>query len=355
VLQEQVDDGTSFGVIVRVQSELREQRVLPDQVGDRVLEDGDDSLEGLAIGRGLEVVDDVELDAQLTRRSESVLRGPSMTVVVDGDVGHRPEHYGYRARMRLLALRCGDIRTDPGLLLAGRASGHTFDLPVMTHAIDTGDGVLLWDTGMNVRCFEDLADYLGPAMASTFEPLGDADTLAPARLRRAGFDGDDIRWVVNSHLHFDHCGCNSSFPPAKWVIRAREAAFYRSKLGHPAFGLGPDDLGPDDPAPFDYEDEHDLLGDGSLVLLDTRGHTPGHQSLLVTFSDGRRYVLVGDAAYTRDAVDAGQPQGRPWNAELATAALARLKALEESGATLLLAHDREQWSDVSDVADVHAA
>ena len=72
----------------------------------------------------------------------------------------------------------------------------------------------------------------------------------------------------------------------------------------------------------------------------------------MTFGDGRRYVLVGDAAYTRDAIDAGQPQGRPWNVELATAALARLKALEESGATLLLAHDREQWSDVSDVADV---
>ncbi len=257
--------------------------------------------------------------------------------------------------MRLLALRCGDIRTDPGLLLDGRRSEQTFDIPVMTHAIDTGDGVLVWDTGMNARCLEDLAGYLGPAMASTFQPLGDAETLAPARLRQAGFSGDDIRWVVNSHLHFDHCGCNSSFPPAKWVIRAREVAFYRSKLGHPAFGLGPDDLGPDDPAPFDYEDQHDLLGDGSLVLLDTRGHTPGHQSMLVTFTDGRRYVLVGDAAYTRDAIDAGQPQGRPWNQELAIAAIARLKALEDAGATLLLAHDSAQWSDVDDVADVHAA
>jgi glyoxylase-like metal-dependent hydrolase (beta-lactamase superfamily II) len=278
-----------------------------------------------------------------------------MRVVVDGHVGHGPEHYGYRAPMRLLALRCGDIRTDPGLLLDGKRSEQTFDIPVMTHAIDTGDGVLVWDTGMNARCLEDLAGYLGSAMASTFHPLGGADTLAPARLRQAGFSDDDVRWVVNSHLHFDHCGCNSSFLPAKWVIRAREVAFYRSKLGHPAFGLGPDDLGPEDPAPFDYEDQHDLLGDGSLVLLDTRGHTPGHQSLLVTFADGRRYVLVGDAAYTRDAIDAGQPQGRPWNLELAVEAIGRLKALEDSGATLLLAHDSTQWTDVADVADVHAA
>jgi hypothetical protein len=75
----------------------------------------------------------------------------------------------------------------------------------------------------------------------------------------------------------------------------------------------------------------------------------------VTFGDGRRYVLVGDAAYTREAIDAGQPQGRPWNQELATAAISRLRALEESGAILLLAHDAAQWKDVSDVADVHAA
>jgi glyoxylase-like metal-dependent hydrolase (beta-lactamase superfamily II) len=75
----------------------------------------------------------------------------------------------------------------------------------------------------------------------------------------------------------------------------------------------------------------------------------------VTFGDGRRYVLVGDAAYTRDAIDAGQPQGRPWNQELATAAISRLKELEASGAILLLAHDAAQWKDVSDVADVHSA
>jgi hypothetical protein len=73
VLEEQVDDRPGLGVVVRVQSELREQRVLPDQIGDRVLEDRDDRLQGLAIGRCLEVLDDVELDAELTRSRESVL------------------------------------------------------------------------------------------------------------------------------------------------------------------------------------------------------------------------------------------------------------------------------------------
>ena len=257
--------------------------------------------------------------------------------------------------MRLLALRCGDLRTDAGVLFEGRPSGTTADVPIMTHAVDTGDGVLLWDTGINERCLSDLGAYLGPMMAQAFEAVGTPDTLTPARVEQAGFTVDDIRWVVNSHLHFDHCGCNRSYPVASWVVRAREVAFYRSKLADPRFGLGAEDLGPEQPPAFDYDGEHDLTGDGSLVLLDTKGHTPGHQSLQVTFPDGRRYVLVGDAAYSRDAVESGEPQGFPWDRELARDALARLRALEGEGATLLLAHDAAQWHDVRDVADVHTA
>jgi glyoxylase-like metal-dependent hydrolase (beta-lactamase superfamily II) len=257
--------------------------------------------------------------------------------------------------MRLLALRCGDLRTDAGLLLAGRPSGTMLDLPVMTHAIDTGDGVLLWDTGMHERCFSDFGGYLGPLMAQAFEPIGGPQSLASARVEQAGFTADDIRWVVNSHLHFDHCGGNHSYPAASWVVRTSELAFYRSKVGNPAFGLGTDDIGQEQPPAFDYDEMHDLTGDGSLVLLDTRGHTPGHQSLLVTFADGRRYVLVGDAAYTREAVDTGQPEGSPWDHALARAALAHLRALEADGARLLLAHDPASWLDVADVADIHTA
>jgi len=214
--------------------------------------------------------------------------------------------------MRLLALRCGDLRTDAGVLFEGRPSGTTADVPIMTHAVDTGDGVLLWDTGINERCLADLGGYLGPMMAQAFEAVGTPETLTPARVEQAGFTVDDIRWVVNSHLHFDHCGCNRNYPVATWVVRAREVAFYRSKLHNPLFGLGAEDLGPAQPPDFDYDGEHDLTGDGSLVLLDTKGHTPGHQSLRVTFPDGRRYVLVGDAAYSRDAVESGEvvPPGR---------------------------------------------
>jgi hypothetical protein len=73
----------------------------------------------------------------------------------------------------------------------------------------------------------------------------------------------------------------------------------------------------------------------------------------VTFPDGRRYVLVGDAAYSRDAVESGEPQGFPW---IASWPGMRWRASARSrGAPLLLAHDAAQWRDVRDVADVHTA
>ena len=123
--------------------------------------------------------------------------------------------------MHLLALRCGDLRTDAGVLFDGPPSGTKADVPIMTHAVDTGDGVLLWDTGIDERCLSDLGGYLGPIMAKAFEAVGTPDSLMPARVEQAGFAVDDIRWVVNSHLHFDHCGCNRSYPVSSWVVRDR--------------------------------------------------------------------------------------------------------------------------------------
>ena len=73
------------------------------------------------------------------------------------------------------------FRTDAGVLFEGRPSGTTADVPIMTHAVDTGDGVLLWDTGINERCLSDLGGYLGPMMAQAFEAVGTPDTLAASR------------------------------------------------------------------------------------------------------------------------------------------------------------------------------
>lgn len=100
----------------------------------------------------------------------------------------------------------------------------------------------------------------------------------------------------------------------------------------------------------EYEPDDTLTA--RLELISTIGHTPGHQSLAVTFPSGRRFVLSGDAVYNREQLETGQPPGLTWDREAATQSVGVLGALVEKGATVLISHDPRLWVDVATVAPV---
>ncbi|MEY2401997.1 MAG: N-acyl homoserine lactone hydrolase [Ilumatobacteraceae bacterium] len=251
--------------------------------------------------------------------------------------------------MKLWALRCGDLYTDVSGLLAGEPTGVMGDVPVMCFAVDTGDGVLVFDTGVHEACCgPDPAGHFG-AMLKLFEIRCPRHALVDERLRQAGYAIDEVRWVVNSHLHFDHAGRNAAFPAATQYVRERELAWAWTQSTKPS-GLLPGDLAEVSADPWDYDDVFDLLP--GVRLVSTPGHTPGHQAMLVSFTDGRSFVCAGDAAYTLQAVVEHRPTGRPTDVEEATASLHLLTALD---AEILTSHDIDQWRDVTDASLIHAA
>ena len=225
----------------------------------------------------------------------------------------------------------------------------------MCFVVETGDGVLVFDTGLHESCCGvGAADRYG-RLLDAFEPVCPRSAMIDARLQQAGYLLEDVRWVTNSHLHFDHAGSNEMFPTAVHLVRRREVEHARARLTKPAGFLAADIewlTSVADPT-WDYDERHEVVP--GVALVDASGHTPGHQALDVEFTDGRRFVCFGDAAYTLEAVANATPTGYSSNVERAVATLRQLREKQAAGAVLLSAHDSEQWRDVADLVLVHEA
>ena len=166
-----------------------------------------------------------------------------------------------------------------------------------------------------------------------------------ARLDEAGIDASRIRFVINSHLHNDHCGMNRFFPQATVLARRSEYEHAKGLMDTGKHGYVRDDFFGDGQTLelIEYDDTFDLFGDGALVLVSTVGHTPGHQSLQVTFPSGRRFVMTGDALYTARQLATRQPPGLTFDRKEAQASADRLADLEDAGATILIHHEPSLW------------
>jgi N-acyl homoserine lactone hydrolase len=175
-------------------------------------------------------------------------------------------------------------------------------MPVYVHVIDHPDAHVLVDTGMT---------ELHPAVA-------DLDRrLVPLSEQASDLAGIDI--VVNTHLHYDHCGGNRLFGGGPIHVQARELADARSL----------DDYTIREWVDFDgatyveHEGEVELLP--GIRLLSTPGHTDGHQSVLVE-TGGRPVVVGGDVAVWGRARRAAHRRPAAGARARARAGLARARA-----------------------------
>jgi N-acyl homoserine lactone hydrolase len=152
--------------------------------------------------------------------------------------------------------------------------------PVYVHTIERPEGVVLVDTGM-------VASH--PLVEDEWRPRCYPEVLP-----------DDVVCVINTHLHFDHCGGNVRYAGIPIHVQARELADARALEGYTVAEWV-------DFAGVRYV-EHD--GEAEVLpgirLLPTPGHTAGHQSVLV---DGAE-LLGGDVAYSFRELGTGETEGQ---------------------------------------------
>jgi glyoxylase-like metal-dependent hydrolase (beta-lactamase superfamily II) len=211
--------------------------------------------------------------------------------------------------------------------------------PVPAYLIDHPKGLALFDTGLNLRYRREADAKLGPA-AVGFD-MDESSEIA-ARLRAIDIDPAAIKWIINSHLHADHCGGNGSIPNATMIIQSRELAAAQAAdnprlydkrdydHGHPVLAV---------------DGEHDLHGDGSVMLFPTTGHTPGHQSVRVRLESGE-VVLTADCCYLKRNLDELVVPALNVDLEQSIETLKVLRRMRDAGSRIFYGHDRDFWAGV---------
>jgi glyoxylase-like metal-dependent hydrolase (beta-lactamase superfamily II) len=245
--------------------------------------------------------------------------------------------------IRVTALCTGYIDLDRASMLEDLTPGQPWTVPVLSVLVDHPRGRLLFDTGVHCLARVDPVGRLGAERVKRLTVKSkEGDDVVP-QLSRLGVTPDEIRYVANSHLHFDHCGGNEFFPRATILVQRPELEAARRPGFVPSYSPSPIDFD----HPLDYrmiDGEHDVFGDGSVVLIPTYGHTPGHQSLLVRGRNGAPLVVTSDACYTRENMDRDVLPKILWDAAIMRDSLARLRKLrDQTGATTIYGHDPAQW------------
>lgn len=233
---------------------------------------------------------------------------------------------------RLYVLNCGEgVAPDVSRWSPGVNVGKPMAFADNCYLIKHAQGWLLWDTGV-----DDAIAAMSDGLASS-DPKGihwrRPKTLA-SQLEQLGVRPSDIRYVAISHTHPDHIGNVEMFPQATLLVQKGEYEWPgpnnapRFKPGHPVSRL---------------EGDKDVFGDGSVTIISTPGHTPGHQSLMVRLPKTGALVLSGDAVHFQSNWENRRVPSINYDRDKTLASMQRIAdLLAQEHAQLWINHDRAQ-------------
>jgi N-acyl homoserine lactone hydrolase len=253
-----------------------------------------------------------------------------LALAVSFGAGHAQT--GKSGAERLYILNCGEgIAGDISRWSPGFNEGKSMDFVDNCYLIKHPQGWLLWDTGVSDSVAA-MPNGLAPSDPRSIH-WRRPKTLA-AQLDQLGLKPSDIKAVAVSHTHPDHVGNVEMFPAAMLYVQKAEYEWPgannapRFKPEHPVTKL---------------EGDRDVFGDGSVVILSTPGHTPGHQSLLLKLPKTGAIVLSGDAVHFKENWDNRRVPSMNFNKDETVASMQKISdTLAREKAQLWINHDKAQ-------------
>jgi N-acyl homoserine lactone hydrolase len=241
--------------------------------------------------------------------------------------------------VKLFVLQAGFADVDKGeVLTPGSGDGTMVRIPVPMYLVEHDDGSrTLIDTGMHPVHVDDPGHtFAGSPLADAIAPIMRHEDRLEHRLGELGVGVGDITRVVNTHLHFDHCGQNGLFEGAPILVQraAYEAATAEEGYASAYF---------DRPGLRDELVEGDAEPAPELCLVAAPGHAAGFQAVLVRLPSTGDVLLCGDAIAVPEQLDTGNWQACA-DPVFGEASAARLRGIaDDTGALMVFGHDPEQW------------
>ena len=232
--------------------------------------------------------------------------------------------------MRVELLNVGWITAAAGIWRSGDDLDRDIRFPVPAYLIETETERILVDTGLHPDAVDRRANRYGTDAA-----LGPVRLELPLSLADQ-VDVSTITKVVLTHLHYDHAGGLALLPASvpivvqhrEWQAAHNRAASVRNFFQEADFACAEERV-------ILVDGDSDLLADGSIRLLLTPGHTPGHQSIRV----GDGLVIGGDVSHFASGLDDHRFPIFGDNFDAQAASAERLRSLRDDGVTILPGHD----------------
>ena len=208
----------------------------------------------------------------------------------------------FNTGIKLYMFQTGSIRTKLKFIKMNQGE-EPYEIPVPWFLIKHPEGDVIIDGGMPIEAALDKHKHWGHVVEA-YDPVMKASEWCKEVVKSVNTNPEDVKYVIQTHLHLDHSGAIGHFPNATHITQRVEYdyAFNPDWFSQPAYVR----------ADFDKPnirwkflqgrktDFYDVFGDGVIKIIFTPGHTPGHQSVLVNLPKTGHMLFTGDACYTGD-------------------------------------------------------
>ncbi len=245
-------------------------------------------------------------------------------------------------------LDCGTIAISDldGFSSAGDYAGQTDVFADSCFLVRHAEGTLLWDLGL-------------PGMLAGTDGMQNGifnvslESTLTSQIEALGLSMDDVDLVSVSHSHFDHIGQADQVTGATWLVHEAEAEHM-----FPADGSAPK-VAADQAAMFQafsglekqtFTGEHDVFGDGSVVIVPTPGHTPGHAALQLQMPETGPVLLTGDLYHRKESRTLKRVPRFNSDEQMTLQSMAAFEARAEAmGAKIIIQHEPDDITPLGGV------